>query len=65
MEKLADRVTDADKDVRAALMQLLSQRVLPGLAGGLLTPFLPLLMAHVCSAMTHLDSGIRWGIQFS
>lgn len=56
---LAPRLTDADKECRAALRALLREQVLPGLAGAALTPFVPALSLHTASAMTHLDESIR------
>ena len=61
MEKLAERVGDADKEVREALLALLGDCVLPALGPAALAPFLPLLTAHVSAAMTHLNDAIRWG----
>ena len=60
IEKLADRIADSDKAVRSALKDLLGGSLLPQLGERLLTPFLPLLMAHIRSAMTHLQPGIRY-----
>lgn len=48
-------------DVRKQLRELLGKVVLPGLGPSALQPFLPLLMAHTCSAMTHLSQDVRWG----
>ena len=59
VEKLAERTADADKEVRAALRDLLRDVMLPGLGAGGLAPFLPLLMAHITSAMTHLAAPVR------
>ncbi|KAK9808862.1 hypothetical protein WJX72_005380 [[Myrmecia] bisecta] len=59
LEKLAERITDVDKAVREALRGLLAGAVLPLLAGGAIVPFLPLLVAHVSSAMTHLANDVR------
>ena len=59
VERLAERITDADAGVRAALRALLTSAVLPGLGPGPLAPFLPLLMAHVSAGMTHLAAPIR------
>ena len=59
MERLAERITDGDGGVRAALRSLLAGAVLPGLGVGPLAPFLPLLMAHVSAGMTHLAAPIR------
>ena len=61
MEKLAERIGDADKEVREALLALLGDGVLPALGPAALAPFLPLLMAHISAAMTHLNDTIRWG----
>ena len=46
-------------DVRKQLTELLGKVVLPGLGPSALQPFLPLLMAHTCSAMTHLSQDVR------
>ena len=46
-------------EVRAALEDLLRGAMLPGLGAAALQPFLPLLMAHVCAAMTHLALDVR------
>ena len=59
IEKLCERFVDPEKPVRAALHKLFVQQLLPKLGGGKLLPFLPLLMAHVSGAMTHLEEGIR------
>ncbi|MEW5311739.1 MAG: hypothetical protein WDW38_003427 [Sanguina aurantia] len=56
--KIADRITDSEGDVRKAL-RLLLKGALPLAGLGVLRPFMPLLMAHVCGAMTHLNLGIR------
>lgn len=45
--------------MRQALKEVLSTVVFPGLGGAALTPFVPLFMAHICSAMTHLSSLVR------
>jgi pre-rRNA-processing protein IPI1 len=65
MEKLAERVSDSDSGVRASLRDLLGQTLLPGLVGSALAPFIPLLMAHVGSAMTHIAPDIRCGLRKS
>jgi pre-rRNA-processing protein IPI1 len=59
IEKLAERISDAEAPVRSATRALLRDKVLPGLDATALAPFLPLLMAHICSAMTHLATSIR------
>ena len=60
MEKLAEHLADSDAAVRAALRDLWRDVVLPGLGPAGLAPFLPLLMAHVASAMTHLSAPVRY-----
>ena len=53
---------DAAAAVRAALRdELLRGALLPLLGPAALAPFVPLLMAHVCAAMTHLAEPIRCG----
>ncbi|GAB4823624.1 hypothetical protein N2152v2_010670 [Parachlorella kessleri] len=59
METLSERITDGDKSVRSALREALAAPVLPTLGPAALGPFVPLLMAHVCSAMTHLAEPVR------
>lgn len=61
METAAERVADGDKAVRGALRDLLGSTLLPAMGPAALAPFVPLLMAHVCAAMTHLAEPIRWG----
>lgn len=56
---LAPRLTDTDKECRAALRSLLRDRILQGLPGPALAPFLPALSLHTASAMTHLDESVR------
>ena len=60
MEKLAEHLADSDAAVRAALRDLWRDVVLPGLGPAGLAPFLPLVMAHVTSAMTHLSAAVRY-----
>ena len=59
METAAARVADADAGVRSALRDLLRGTLLPALGPAALAPYVPLLMAHVCAAMTHLAEPIR------
>ena len=59
VEKLAERMVDSDSGVRSQLKSLLVAHVLPKLSGGALDPFLPLLMAFICSALTQLDTDMR------
>ena len=59
VEGLAEHLADADTSVRAALKDLLKGIVLPGLGPAALAPFLPLMMAHITSAMTHLAEAVR------
>ncbi|GFR40155.1 hypothetical protein Agub_g711, partial [Astrephomene gubernaculifera] len=56
---LAERVVDGDSAVRAALRSLLHESVLPLLGPDALRPFMPVVMAHVCGAMTHLSLDVR------
>ena len=59
VEALAEHVADADASVRTSLRDLLKSVVLPGLGPAALAPFLPLIMAHITSAMTHLAEAVR------
>ena len=60
--KLAECIGDADKAVRAALLELLSTAVLPQLQGSSLGPFVPLVMAHLFSALTSMTEPVWWVI---
>ena len=60
--KLAECIGDVDKGVRAALKDLLSKAVLPQLQGPLLGPFLPLVMAHLFSALTSMTEAVRYAL---
>ena len=59
LSKLAECISDTDKAVRAALLELLSNAVLPKMRGAPLGPFLPLIMAHLSSALTSLTESVR------
>jgi len=52
-------VSDADREVRLALRQLLQEVALPLLPAGALAPFAPLLALHTAGAMTHMDERVR------
>eukprot|EP00897_Mesotaenium_endlicherianum_P008693 jgi/Mesen1/7852/ME000042S07294 len=58
-DKLAPRCVDADKAVREAFCSLLKSTIFPGLSQAAMSPFLRVMMLHVCSAMTHLALEIR------
>ena len=57
--KVAECIGDPDKAVRAALKELLSNAILPQLKGVMLGPFVPLVMAHLFSALTSLSEPVR------
>ena len=59
LSKLAECIGDTDKAVRAALKELLSNVILPQLKGDMLGPFVPLVMAHLFSALTSLSEPVR------
>ncbi|KAG2501063.1 hypothetical protein HYH03_000882 [Edaphochlamys debaryana] len=56
---LAERVVDGEPGVRSQLRSLLGGSVLPLLGPDALRPFMPVLMSHVCGAMTHLSLDVR------
>ena len=56
---IALRVADGDAATRAAARDLWTQRVSGSVSEAQLAPFLPLLMAHVCSAATHIQTDVR------
>ena len=60
IEKLANRIADPERTVREALKTLFHETLLSDFGSKLLAPFISLLMAHVCSAMTHLQANIRY-----
>jgi pre-rRNA-processing protein IPI1 len=57
--KIAERVSDGDAPVRSALRHLLREHVLPRLDPGHVRPFMPVMMAHLSSAMTNLNMEVR------
>ena len=59
VEALAERIADPEAPVRDALHALLAAHVLAGLGPAAVAPFAPLLMAHVCGAMTSLAPDVR------
>ena len=56
---LAPLQCDGEREVRGALPPLLRGALLPALPPPQLAPFVPLLVLHSCSAMTHLDESVR------
>ena len=50
---------DSDLACRAAYCSLLRTALFPALGAHALQPFLPFLMGHICTSMTHLSYGIR------
>lgn len=46
--------------MRAALLTTLRTAVLPALGPSALSPFMPLLMAHVSAALTNLSADVRF-----
>lgn len=63
--KVAECIGDPDKAVRAALRELLSNAILPQLKGDMLGPFVPLVMAHLFSALTSLSEPVRSALPLS
>lgn len=59
LEKLAARLSDGDAPARAALLQLLRAAALPALGAATLAPFLPMMIAHLEAALTHLEASVR------
>jgi len=59
LERLVERFDDPDPAVRKELRTMLREVLLPALEAATLAPFIPLIMAHVCSAMTHVILEIR------
>lgn len=55
----ADRAGDSDSSCREAYCTFLKTALFPALGEHALQPFLPLMMGHICSAMTHLNHAIR------
>ncbi|CAG9464685.1 unnamed protein product [Pedinophyceae sp. YPF-701] len=59
LQRIGERASDEDKDVRKALLALLQAHVLRQLDERALAAHLPLLMAHVLSGLASLDAGVR------
>eukprot|EP00250_Pteridium_aquilinum_P008212 c17769_g1_i1 orf=90-2927(+) len=59
VEKLCPRITDKNKSVRQALLDLLRTTVFAGLPEVLMRPLIPIVMAYIFSAMTNLAVDIR------
>lgn len=55
----SDRATDPDKACRNAYCAFLRNAFFPAVGKTALRPFIPLLMGHICSSMTHLSHQIR------
>ncbi|CAI9716540.1 pre-rRNA-processing protein IPI1 [Octopus vulgaris] len=54
MQKIAELFIDKESNVRQANLHLLKS-ILPFVSENVLSPFFPLLSAHLCCAMTHID----------
>ena len=50
---------DVEAAVRRQAASLFRRRIFPGLPGGALQPFLPLIMAYVHSGLTQLAADVR------
>ncbi|KAG7670635.1 hypothetical protein KSW81_003194 [Nannochloris sp. 'desiccata'] len=55
----SERTADADPGCRAAQRDLFQKSLLPALGKEALQPFIPVVMGHICAAMTHLAEPIR------
>lgn len=55
----ADRAGDSESACREAYCTFLKTALFPALGEHALQPFMPLMMGHICSAMTHLNHAIR------
>jgi pre-rRNA-processing protein IPI1 len=59
LEALAPRLSDGEPSVRTSLLTCLRSAVLPALGPSALSPFMPLLLAHVSAALTNLSADVR------
>lgn len=59
LEALATRISDGEQPVRTALLSLFRTAALPAVGPVVLSPFLPMLMAHLSAALTHLSADVR------
>lgn len=59
LEKLSPRITDGDKAVRQAFILLIRSTIFPNLPQAKIGPLVPVVMAHLSSAMTHMTMDIR------
>jgi hypothetical protein len=60
LEALAPRLSDGEASVRTTLLTTLRCAVLPALGPASLSPFMPLLLAHVSAALTNLSADVRF-----
>lgn len=60
LDSLAPRLSDGEASVRTALLTTLRSAVLPALGPSALSPFMPLVMAHVSAALTNLSADVRY-----
>lgn len=56
---VSSRLADRDESCRAAVKQLLQEALLPAMGSTALSPFFPVLLAHVNAALTHLAFPVR------
>lgn len=58
VDRLAPIFTDKDENVRKAARTLM-RKIFAHVVVDQMEPFFPLVMAHLCCAMSHIDEGIR------
>lgn len=58
LDRLASLCVDKDAAVRSAVNKLF-KFILPKIACSQIAPFFPVLSAHLCCAMTHIDDAIQ------
>ncbi|XP_052793784.1 testis-expressed protein 10 homolog [Mya arenaria] len=59
IEKSSELFTDKDSTVRQGVVKNLLKNVFSVVPENQIAPFFPLMCAHLCSAMTHIDDNIK------
>lgn len=59
LEKCFEMASDKDNVVRRAVIKSLLKLILPLISEKQIAPFFPLICAHLCCAMTHINDAIK------
>lgn len=58
LQRILGKITDLESSVRRALLSLI-RSIFTALPGSQVAPFFPSVVAYLCSAMSHLNEGVR------